>query len=423
MTTSKSNKTMLGMPADLQAVLQKLKEEEAARNGQKPLLANAAPAAPSVQVAPSAPIVADAALHGAGSQGAHGAHGTGGLAASNLLRTQYGNPHGGFEVDDSRYTAPVLPDSGQFTFPPPSAAGSHEPVAASPRVAASLNRTLIGMSPTDIAAAQAAVAAHMARANAPSAQPPELRSRQSTGDVAVAARPVMVGGEPGTAAEFAQAQAPQLALSAEDAAHPRAGADGASRDPIGGNTTAADRPRLSLPRDEPAGVARAPKPRSNAPKRWPALALLGLAVVVGAGAIVARAPQLLPGPLAALFGAGGAQQSPVAEVPAPVRAEQETSAAAATREVPKAAPPAPVRAAVIVATSSAPGAPLKVGSAELERQAIDLLVENDYAGAAKLYERLRTAEPSRPEYGVMLEVLARQASGCGQPGQEPCAAQ
>jgi hypothetical protein len=391
MTNSKSNKTLLGIPADLQAVLQKLKEEEAARNGQKPLVS----AAPSAQPLPAGPSASGAVLPGS--------------TVPNLTRTQYGNPHGGAEPDDSRYAAAVVPERSPSGFPPPSAAGQSAPAAYNARAATSLNRTLIGMSPTDIAAAQAAVAAHMARAHAGATVPPELPSRQSTGEVAVSARPLMIGGEPGTAAEFGPSQAQHLALSAEDS-NPLGGSDGSARDPIGGNTTAADRPRLSLPRDEPAGAERASRPRvSNAPKRWPALALLGLALFGGAGVIVTRVP---------LFGAGAVALTPADTLePSPQhRQTTETSVAAVTREVAKAGP------ALLIATSSGPGAPLKSGSAELERQAIDLLVENDYAGAAKLYERLRSAEPARPEYAVMLEVLARQAAACGQPGQEPCAA-
>jgi hypothetical protein len=60
--------------------------------------------------------------------------------------------------------------------------------------------------------------------------------------------------------------------------------------------------------------------------------------------------------------------------------------------------------------------------AQLEKQAIDLLLANDYVAARAAYERLRAAEPARPEYSVMLDLLAREiAPACGGPGQVPCA--
>jgi hypothetical protein len=61
-------------------------------------------------------------------------------------------------------------------------------------------------------------------------------------------------------------------------------------------------------------------------------------------------------------------------------------------------------------------------SAELEKQAIDALLANDYAAARASYEQLRVAEPARPEYAIMLDLLARElAPACGAPGQPPCA--
>jgi hypothetical protein len=60
-------------------------------------------------------------------------------------------------------------------------------------------------------------------------------------------------------------------------------------------------------------------------------------------------------------------------------------------------------------------------SAELEKQALDSLLANDYAAARVIYEQLRAAEPARPEYGIMLDLLARELTpACGGPGQVPC---
>jgi hypothetical protein len=214
-------------------------------------------------------------------------------------------------------------------------------------------------------------------------------------------------------------------------------------------------PQLSLNPDDVTARKTAPV------KRWPALSLLGLAVVAFGGVIVVRAPQLLPAPLAPFAALvtkqlrlavpsaqpasppsqvappaamdqpaegsatqppaalGGADQPQAPAAPPPMAAEapaQPAAAQAATAQAPAASaePTAP-------AAASAPAA-LQGDVAQLEKQAIDLLLANDYVAARAAYERLRAAEPARPEYSVMLDLLAREiAPACGGPGQVPCA--
>jgi hypothetical protein len=185
-----------------------------------------------------------------------------------------------------------------------------------------------------------------------------------------------------------------------------------------------------------SGASAASKPV----RRWPALALLGLAVVAFGGVIVVRAPGLLPPPLAAMLGRSDppAQlpESPAVaqgpQAPAPLSAPPEAAIQQPAADVaPTAAPDAPAEATEPTGTTTpapqiavANVAGVQGGSAELEKQAIELLLANDYRAAYSVYERLRAAEPARPEYGVMLELLSRELTPtCGGPGQPGCAAQ
>jgi hypothetical protein len=195
-------------------------------------------------------------------------------------------------------------------------------------------------------------------------------------------------------------------------------------------------PQLSL---NPADTtARKPAPV----KRWPALSLLGLAVVAFGGVIVVRAPQLLPAPLAPLAtlvakqlrvaapavptASPPAQAAPPAEmaqppegsaIEAPAALGGAASTAAPGAEVPTANAPEPAAQAAAPVPAAVQG-----DVAQLEKQAIDLLLANDYTAARASYERLHSAEPARPEYSVMLDLLAREiAPACGGPGQVPCA--
>ena len=116
----------------------------------------------------------------------------------------------------------------------------------------------------------------------------------------------------------------------------------------------------------------------------------------------AQAAELQAQPSAAQASATADTQAPGAAEPAPVVAEA----------------PSALAASAVVA---APPAALTGGTAELEKQAIDLLLANDYPAARAVYERLRAVEPTRVEYGVMLDLLTREiAPACGGPGQEPC---
>jgi hypothetical protein len=116
--------------------------------------------------------------------------------------------------------------------------------------------------------------------------------------------------------------------------------------------------------------------------------------------------------------AGSVRNDQVGAV-APAQANDPAVAPAAqANEQLRAAPEAPSTFLAAVPTPSA----LQGASAELEKQAIDALLANDFASARGLYERLRVAEPTRPEYPLMLELLARDPQGsCGRADQPACA--
>jgi hypothetical protein len=187
--------------------------------------------------------------------------------------------------------------------------------------------------------------------------------------------------------------------------------------------------RTSLSEGEVPGLNETDQagPSRPAPvRRWPALSLLGLAFVAFGGVIVVRAPGLLPAPLAALVARppAAAPAEPPTAAEAPVPGEPAPLAPAADVAQPTAAEqPEPAAAPAVAQPSAASQPPLAVQghSAELEKQAIDSLLANDYAAARASYEQLRAAEPARPEYGIMLDLLARELTpACGGPGQVPC---
>jgi hypothetical protein len=178
---------------------------------------------------------------------------------------------------------------------------------------------------------------------------------------------------------------------------------------------------LSLSADEVS--ARKP----HAVKRWPALSLFAIAFVAFGGVILVRAPGLLPQPLLAMgaFVSNQVQRLLSGTAPAlPPAAGPQTEPPVPGPHDPAPQQPTPENVAPSRAPSApaaVPLAPVRGGSAELEKQAIDLLMANDYAAARAVYELLRAAEPAHPEYGVMLDLLTREiAPACGSEGQMPC---
>lgn len=184
--------------------------------------------------------------------------------------------------------------------------------------------------------------------------------------------------------------------------------------------------RLALPLKTLDGrQLREPKRTSDAPKRWPAISLILLAVVAFGGVIVLRAPHLLPASLSNMI-------APTPAVPDELLAPEVTNAP----ELPSTAAPVlatdtsaatdPAKAAPTPTPTRPPAAPAMTSgaSAQLEKKAIERLIANDYNSAKPLYEKLRSAEPTRGEFGVMVELLNRASgAGCGQPGQPVCAGQ
>jgi hypothetical protein len=205
-------------------------------------------------------------------------------------------------------------------------------------------------------------------------------------------------------------------------------------------------PRIDLPVEQKgAKTEKGSKDGAASGKRSTAAALVVFAALAFGGVVAVRAPQLLPAPLAALLGAsadaraaapqsdavqpleGGEQLPPTAAVPG---AQVATDLAAATDPAAAAvaAPavaPSPAAAAPVAppATPVGPAAPATGAAAELEKQAIERLMANDYPAAKRLYTQLRAVTPTRAEYAVMIDLLERASTAtCGQPGQAPCAA-
>jgi hypothetical protein len=185
--------------------------------------------------------------------------------------------------------------------------------------------------------------------------------------------------------------------------------------------------RLALPLKTLDGRQhRAPKKTSDAPpKRWPAISLILLAVIAFGGVIVLRAPHLLPASLSSLFAptpavpdellVPEANNAPVLPSAAPPVLAQTTDTSAATDPAKAVQTPTPTRPPAAPAMTSGP-------SAQLEKKAIEHLIANDYANAKQVYEKLKSAEPGRGEFAVMVELLNRATgAGCGQPGQPACA--
>ena len=52
-------------------------------------------------------------------------------------------------------------------------------------------------------------------------------------------------------------------------------------------------------------------------------------------------------------------------------------------------------------------------TAQLEKKAIERLIANDYAAAKQLYEKLKSTEPLRPEFAVMVDLLGRTSPAAG----------
>jgi len=386
MTTSKSNKTLIGLPSDLQAVLQQVNAQEQEREQERQR-------AGTQQAGAQAPLQHD------------------------LSRTQYGNPHAD-GAGPRHHSPPPLPNLQNFQAPPGYAAPPLPNQSPSARPPGSLQRTLIGMVPAEPpthqagwgadAAAQQQATAHavvsQALSNLPSLgrhEPSVVVSGFEAGHGAGAFDPSRTSALP--PADATRGEGFGLSLSSTGALH---SAEASAPAPLVG-----ERPRLSLSREQ---TTTTPVRASRRVVPW---ALAGAALAVITGVAVWRLPRLLESlrapnaaeaanvPRAAAADTAPAAPSPVTTA---LSAATDPVPAVVEQDIPK-AERGPVPPAVDGAT------------AELERQAIELLIAKDYPAAARVYERLRVAEPSHREYSVMIDVLARPA--CGQPGQAACAAQ
>lgn len=389
-----------------------------------------------------------------------------------LDQTHLGNPHAPDDTHAPVRVSQAVRVQSNVPVAQPSAAatrapGQPPPLARPPAPAAGFNRTMIGIPPE----LQAVLHSAPPPAPAPtSSQPPAARS--SSNSVVAAQRARVIGGvqepeaqptrqartdvplaQPRLGATMvmgahAAAVAPQPAnpepprASHTSGVHPSTpnaamrahgktmiGAQVAVPQPGAGPQLDATKlanveatgakadgtERLSLSVSQQAERAAPSKPV----RRWPALLLLTLALLAFGAVVVLRAPHLLPPPVAKLvyrlYTRGAAVPPPSTATTAPVPSDGVPGPAvlAPTPEITAPAPaPEPRRLPIQV----------QGGLAELEKQAIDRLLANDYPAAKLAYERLHTAAPSRGEYAVMVELLTRALTepACGQPGQEPC---
>ncbi|MET0390277.1 MAG: hypothetical protein ABW321_30175, partial [Polyangiales bacterium] len=365
------NKTLLGLPSDMQAALQRLREAEDAKDAQSGLRQTS-------DVSPLGQTKLENPWNAEGQGQGHDAAG--------------------------RSLPPPLP--GQRPALPPIV----DPAPGAKRIA-SMNRTLIGVVPADLQALIEARAT--AAASTPAAQPPTAREPVEPPLVQASRVLSTFGGDssPSQPSAASEREAPTEPDHAPDRQEPLRLAsfeDDHPRRPSDGRMAPREQLRLDRERDRETAPHRPP----SAPKRWPALLLLGLVAVGGVAVVVLRVPQLLPQPLAALLGSrtpAPESGAPIVKPAAPVPPSTQTDVSAATA-LPVAAP----------APRSVAAKPMLEGaSAELERQAIELLRARDYSGATRLYTQLRAAEPGRPEYAVMLDLLAHNAdASCGQAGQD-----
>jgi hypothetical protein len=199
----------------------------------------------------------------------------------------------------------------------------------------------------------------------------------------------------------------QLAVTGSEATQLGLSTDSSSSDPSEYVS------RLALPLTTFDGSKhKQPRRVSKPNKRWLAISLGGLALVVLAGLGVWLGPKLLARLTSGSESAAATAPAAAPTLPvAPATAVTDTSAASD----PVRFTPTPTRPPAAPAMTSGP-------SAQLEKKAIERLIANDFPAAKQLYEKLRSAEPTRHEFALMVELLSRAgARPCGQPGQAPCA--
>jgi hypothetical protein len=377
-TGSGMDRTLIGMPADMQAALARAIAEQAN-----------APVAPAP--AKPAPPARPPALR------------TSPAAAGPALLAQPVRAIGVPSTPASEAQVSVQSARGPAPTPKPTAVASYQPV---PPRAAPTYVSGLGYQPGQ-------------EYQDPSQRPAEQASGQQTDRQVLAPEapldwpPTARRSDPGPAPvdinleNTSDAAFEQLAVTGTEATQLALSSDAHADDP------SAYVSRLALPlttfdgsKHQQTGLPR----KSN--KRWLAIALGGLGLVALAGLGAWLAPKLLPG--LASGSDSGAAAAPV-DAPtlpaAPATVVTDTAAASDPVQF----TPTPTRPPAAPAMTSGP-------SAQLEKKAIERLIVNDYPAAKQLYEKLRSAEPTRPEFTLMVELLSRAGGPpCGEPGQAPCA--
>jgi|GEM_PF-3927145 len=366
------DRTLIGMPSDMQAALARAIAEQANAHELPP-----PSVAPSRPVPPRAPAPRTPPPR------------TPPTAAGPALRAQPVRAIGVPNAPGSEAQVAVQGARGPVPAPKPTAPASYQPVP--PRAA-----------PT--------YASGLGYQSGPTYQDPSrpVLAPQAPLDWPPAARRSEPGLAPVRLDQTADAADEQALLDAEGAEHALSGEQQLDEESF---AVGEERSRLALPlstfdSSKEKGKRRGPN------KRWIVLAVGGLGVAALAGVGVWLAPKLLGG-----RAADSENASPVAAADAPALAPTPPSVVTDTSAAtdPVRFTPTPTRPPAAPAMTSGP-------SAQLEKKAIERLIANDYPAAKQLYEKLRSAEPTRSEFALMLELLNRAgARGCGQPGQTPCA--
>ena len=382
------NKTLVGIPGDFQAAVDKLRAQESAsgEDSQRTRLGHP----PEPRNAPAQPQ----------------------LSPPPLPPNRPFQPPPGF--------APAPPPAPMHHAPPPGRVQQAE-------------RTLLGM-PNNLQAilraADAAVAERAQREGRPAPEP--STQRHGSAPAIPARRGGLAGGAPRQEHQESRVHLHLDGADGDDRVRHAHGADAGMhatrmaplelddaersdrQDEEEDATDVVRRPRLALSERTTHRTAQ------PARKLWPVVAAVAAVVLLAGGGWFAA--RWIHGDSLAQTDAPAAATPalPVAvKAPDLARGNTVTDVSAATqldraKPVVAAAPAQPTQPAQPVTLAGTP--------AELERQAIDLLIAKNYPAAAQAYERLRAAEPDNKAYAVMAGLLTRsETKSCGQPGQEPCA--
>lgn len=358
------DRTLIGMPSDMQAALARAIAEQANAPEQPPPLVVPPKPAPPQRLPPTRTAT----------------------SAGPVLRAQPVRAIGVPNAPSSEAQVKVQAARGPVPAPKPTAAASYQPV---PPRAAPTYASGLGYQPGPTGPSHQDPSRPVLAPQAPLDWPPA--ARRSEPGLAPVRLDETADADPGELVhdDMLGTEATQLALSAELPPVER------------GLDLAEERSRLALPLSTFDGSKHKAAARTGKGNKR-RLALAGLAVAALAGLGFWLGPQLLASRADSDTGSAGATAAADVPVLPAAPAPVVTDTAAATD--PARFTPTPTRPPAAPAMTAGP-------SAQLEQKAIERLIANDYPAAKQLYEKLRSAEPTRPEFALMIELLERHGAG------------